>query len=143
VEAATPEERGPVADSLPAETIRAAAEPPIPQAVAAVFPAQPPQESPQPVESKGEGDLLSLIRARLARAISYPESARRRGLSGDLVLGLLLSPEGRIAEISLLASSGNPFLDRAVLKTLRDDGPYPYRPGLIRVPISFRLKTPS
>ena len=45
----------------------------------------------------------------------YPESARRRGQQGRVILQVNVSPEGRPVTVSVEQSSGVPSLDAAAL----------------------------
>jgi len=78
---------------------------------------------------------------------NYPESSRRRGEQGVVLVELFVDPSGRVAEVRLLESSGFAALDAATLGALRD---WRFRPaeraGLpvaarIIHPVHFRLET--
>jgi len=47
--------------------------------------------------------------------LNYPEEARRRGLSGNLILDVALNPDGSVREVSVVRSSGSPVLDQAAI----------------------------
>jgi protein TonB len=78
---------------------------------------------------------------------NYPESSRRRGEQGVVLVELFVDPSGRVAEVRLLESSGFAALDAATLGALRE---WRFRPaeraGLpvaarIIHPVHFRLET--
>ncbi len=64
--------------------------------------------------------------------INYPNEARRRGLSGSLILDVALRPDGTIAEITLLRSSGIASLDQAAISIVRLAAPYARFPRSMR-----------
>lgn len=56
--------------------------------------------------------------------LNYPDEARRRKLSGALILDVALNPDGTINGISLLRSSGERVLDDAAIRIVRLSAPY-------------------
>lgn len=80
------------------------------------------------VATRGSPDALYLDRWEThVEAVgnrNYPEAARRRGLTGELRLLLMLFPDGRIDEVRILSSSGHPELDRAAHHIVRQAAPY-------------------
>lgn len=58
-------------------------------------------------------------RAVYAPSPDYPEEARWEARTGRLVLGFLLTPEGRVGEVRLLQSSGSSEMDAAARDALR------------------------
>ena len=77
---------------------------------------------------------------------TYPPESERRGEQGTAVLLLRVDAEGRVAEVSLAASSGYRALDRAALEAARR---WRFRPAVregrpvestVRAPITFRLQ---
>jgi protein TonB len=96
-----------------------AAPPPVPQ------PAPPaPKAAPGPgpaVIAKGPenvGDLSAQVVFR--KPIRVPLESRRAHEEGIVVLTVLLSVDGRVADISVASSSGFPRLDRAALEAVAD-----------------------
>lgn len=64
--------------------------------------------------------------------VHYPQQARRRGLSGDLVLSVDLLPSGEVAEIRIERGSGHAVLDQAAHEIVSMAAPYaplPIEPG--------------
>ena len=86
--------------------------PPAPQ-VAPAPPAPPVQTGPV-----NGGDLSAQVLFR--KPIRVPLESRRQHEEGIVVLSLLLSPDGRVADISVVTSSGFPRLDRAAMDAVRD-----------------------
>lgn len=76
----------------------------------------------------------------------YPAVARRRGFQGNVVLEVLVGPDGNVIELHVLSSSGYPILDRAAKSSVKN---WIFEPGMrgqekvemwVRVPIRFELK---
>lgn len=63
--------------------------------------------------------------------LNYPEKARRKKLTGNLVLDVAINPDGSIHNLSLIKSSGNKVLDDAARRIVRLAGPYdPFPPDI-------------
>ena len=64
--------------------------------------------------SFGRGDpvLVALIRAIEANK-RYPHAARRAGMEGNVALRVVISPDGKVAECSLVRLCGKSLLDNA------------------------------
>lgn len=56
--------------------------------------------------------------------LNYPDEARRRGLSGTLVLSVRLNPDGELMNIEIARSSGEPVLDQAAMRIVELAAPY-------------------
>ncbi len=56
--------------------------------------------------------------------INYPEEARRRGLSGDLVLDVVLAKDGSLDAVSIVRSSGYKLLDDAAMRIVALSAPF-------------------
>lgn len=72
-------------------------------------------------------------RAKVERVgnLNYPEEARRRGISGNLVLEVALSPDGNIHQITVRRSSGHQILDEAAIRIVELAAPYaPFPPSI-------------
>lgn len=62
----------------------------------------------------------------------YPAEARRLKLFGELQLAVTLLPDGSIASIDVLRSSGHPLLDQAARETLLRAAPFaPFPPEMV------------
>lgn len=55
---------------------------------------------------------------------NYPNEARRRGLSGRLVLQVTLEPDGEVADVRILEPSRHRLLDEAAVRIVRLSAPY-------------------
>ena len=56
--------------------------------------------------------------------LNYPDEARRRGLSGSLVLSVRLDTEGRVQDIAVAQSSSEPILDQAAIRIVELAQPF-------------------
>ncbi|ADJ29500.1 TonB family protein [Nitrosococcus watsonii C-113] len=56
--------------------------------------------------------------------MNYPEEAKRRGLSGSLILVVDLNPNGTVANIVMRHSSGHQALDKAAIRIVRLAAPF-------------------
>ena len=65
--------------------------------------------------------------------INYPEEARRRKLSGNLILTVVLRHDGTVRDIEVDQSSGNKLLDDAARRIVRLAAPFAPFPENIRV----------
>ncbi len=92
------------------------------------------------------GPYLVRLRQRIQEGLSYPATARRRGLAGTVQLEIDLLPSGTVASVIVRSSSSHAVLDEAALETVRRLSPDPFPPGLqsrplrIRLPIVFELQ---
>lgn len=56
--------------------------------------------------------------------LNYPEEARRRALSGSLILEVTLKPDGKLVSSKVLSSSRHPVLDQAALRVVHIAAPF-------------------
>ena len=73
-------------------------------------------------------------RAKVERVgnLNYPEEARIRKISGQLVLDVALNPDGKINQITIRNSSGHKVLDDAAIRIVELAAPYAPFPESIR-----------
>jgi len=94
--------------------------------------------------NNGEGQYRQ-ARASDAPKPRYPESARRDGKEGRVLLRVLVNEEGRSASVEVNRSSGVESLDQAALEAIKRWRFSPARLGdrpvesWVRIPIDFRL----
>ena len=72
-------------------------------------------------------------RAKVERVgnLNYPEEAKQRGISGNLVLDVALTPDGNIHQITVRRSSGRKILDEAAIRIVELAAPYaPFPPSI-------------
>jgi protein TonB len=118
----------------------AAPQPVAPVPVVAAAPAAP----ARPAGPAEGGDLSAKMVSFVAP--SYPLESRRKREEGTVVLSLLLSAEGRVADISVSSSSGFARLDNAALEAVRKwrwsplvrDGQAVMVRGLVRIPFVIK-----
>ena len=91
------------------------------------------------------GIVMIQARYRDTPRPSYPESARREGHEGRVLLRVLVDDQGRTRSVEINNSSGSAALDRAAAEAIQRWRFYPARYGdrpiesWLRIPIEFRL----
>lgn len=91
------------------------------------------------------GAALTQARYRDTPRPEYPESARRAGREGTVLLRVLVDDQGRSKQVEINNSSGSDALDRAAAAAIRRWRFYPARYGdravesWIKIPIEFAL----
>lgn len=73
-------------------------------------------------------------RAKVERVgnLNYPDEARKRRLSGSLILDVALNPDGSVNQIIVRRSSGYKFLDDAAIRIVELASPFAPFPPAIR-----------
>jgi TonB family protein len=95
--------------------------------------------------SSGVGSAVIQARYRDTPRPHYPDSARREGSEGSVLLRVLVDEQGRSKKVEINSSSGSEALDRAATEALWRWRFHPARYGdqalesWLRVPIEFRL----
>ena len=85
---------------------------------------------------------------RPKRAIrpDYPKGSRQRGEQGDVVVEMMVNPQGEVDEATVVSSSGFVELDEAALRAVRFAKFTPARSGgetvasIARITLAFKLK---
>ena len=72
------------------------------------------------------------VRVERIGNLNYPEEARRRKITGNLVLDVALNPDGKINQITILRSSNHKVLDDAAIRIVELAAPYARFPEAIR-----------
>jgi protein TonB len=67
--------------------------------------------------------------------LNYPEEAKRRHLTGNLLLDVALNPDGTVNGISLRRSSGHKTLDDAAIRIVELAAPFAPFPPEVRADI--------
>lgn len=78
----------------------------------------------------------------LQENLYYPRSARRRGITGEVIVKFSLNTNGEVSFISVI-SSANEMLSHAAIKTIEDlsgDFPKPKERLVLKLPINYNLK---
>jgi len=124
---------------VPAATVREQ------QAIAAP-PALPP--APAAAEPELRQTYLDLVAGMLQRHQHYPLSARRRGLSGQVILQFTIHADGRITDPQITDSTGHAVFRMASLRVLQRVGrmpPFPtelrQRQLTVKIPMLYELET--
>jgi protein TonB len=86
----------------------------------------------------------SLIRARVDRALRYPVSLQRRGITGRVELRLSLGASGALERQETLRGSGNAELDGLATRAVSAAAPFPPPPAgpvpvVLDLPVEFKL----
>lgn len=73
-------------------------------------------------------------RAKVERVgnLNYPEEAKRRGLTGSLILDVAINPDGSVNDVIVRRSSGFKVLDDAAIRIVRLAAPFAPFPENIR-----------
>jgi protein TonB len=73
-------------------------------------------------------------RAKVERVgnLNYPDEARKRKLSGNLILDVALNPDGSVNDIVIRRSSGHKILDDAAIRIVHLAAPFSPFPADIR-----------
>ncbi len=92
-------------------------------------------------------EYTSSIQLSIAKAKTYPPTARDNNQQGKAFLSFKLSKDGRVLDLVVVNSSGHEILDQAAIKAIKDAAPYPHIPeklnkkyALLKIPISFVLR---
>jgi protein TonB len=84
-------------------------------------------------------------RYRTPPKVSYPALAKREGLQGQVVVGVLIRKDGEIGDVRVVLGSGHALLDEAAVRGVRTATFYPARMESLNVEawynaaINFRL----
>jgi len=96
-------------------------------------------------DGSGRGANWTQARYRETPKPIYPETARRKGREGTVLLRVLVDDEGRAKSVEINKSSGDDSLDRAAAEAIQRWRFIPARHGektvesWIRIPVDFRL----
>jgi protein TonB len=94
----------------------------------------------------GEPSRSAIPRGGYQVTPTYPATARRLGLEGTALLGVLVDAKGRVGEVVVRRSAGHPDLDRAAADAIKQWQFEPARRGKeaiamwVEVPVHFRLR---
>ena len=95
--------------------------------------------------SSDTGFAVTQARYRDTPRPDYPESARRDGREGRVLLRVLVDDQGRSKQVEINSSSGSDALDRAAAEAIKRWRFHPARYGdkavesWLRIPLEFRL----
>lgn len=89
--------------------------------------------------SASMSNYRGLIAAQLRRHKRYPEEAQRKGVRGTVRISFTISKSGHVTGSRLVASSGEPSLDREVRAMLQRASPFPPIPDDMGSSLSFTV----
>jgi protein TonB len=65
--------------------------------------------------------------------LNYPDQARRQGLTGKLMLDVIMNADGTVRDISILRPSGHAVLDEAAIRIVNLAAPFaPFPPEILK-----------
>jgi protein TonB len=92
------------------------------------------------------GPYLAALRRRIQDMLSYPASARRRGIAGTVHLDIVLEATGAVTDVVVVRSSSHAVLDDAAVDAARALRRVPFPPDVrpralrVRLPVVFELR---
>lgn len=90
-----------------------------------------------------EGAAWDVVRAAIHKHVVYPDSSRRRGEEGRVLLVLTVAADGALARLDATADGASQRLLAAALLAVRRAAPFALSTGgEFRIPIVFRLTPP-
>jgi protein TonB len=127
--------------------------PPAPVPLVLAEPSPPPAVRPPPARpavtapptAARPGDWQQEVRRQFSQQLQrgdfYPAEAINRGLQGEVLVLLLLDPDGSVSAARVEQSSGHPLLDDAALQAVRALRSLPAdAPRQTLLPVRFRLQ---
>lgn len=101
--------------------------------------AVPPAPTSAPMPRELQGRALNTALAAIAKLDFYPREAIERGIEGDVIVLLTLTPNGGVAAAAVATSSGHAILDAAALVAVRGINGLPVAQRQVLLPVRFRL----
>ena len=92
------------------------------------------------------GAYLAGLRQRVQQSLRYPLAARRRGLSGTVLVEIVIRPDGVISGVAVADPSSHAILDDAAVEAIKRLAPEPFpsdvqrRTLRVRLPVVFALE---
>jgi periplasmic protein TonB len=85
---------------------------------------------------------FAYIRDKILRNVSYPDTAKRMGWQGKILLSFVITANGSVRGFKIIKSSGFPLLDKSAIDTVEDAAPFPKPPveAQLVIPIVYRLE---
>lgn len=105
----------------------------------------PPAPSVEPINASPRTVAIDGVSYMKPPQVQYPESARRRGDTGTVVVRALIGADGRVDSVAIEQGSGSRLLDQAGLRAVKRALFNPYRENGITqavytlIPIAFTL----
>lgn len=106
----------------------------------------PPQPSPEIVKKVTDSYTNQLTRA-IAKQKKYPKIAQMRQWQGEVLLNIVIDPQGNLVKADILEESRYKILNNEAIDMVKRASPFPQPPEELRlknftvlVPISFKLE---
>lgn len=134
-----------LAPSTSIAALRAEPKPQVSQQIDGNRPPSPAARTVEPLNESREDTIQLHTRrlkyrdytGRLKRLIynrwSYPEPARRHRLQGQLLVEFAILGNGKLADIKIISSSGQPLLDEGAVKAVVASEPFPPLPAHLQL----------
>ena len=104
------------------------------------------REVKKPKQEKLSTQYLQVNTQKIAKLLKenlyYPRSARKRNITGKVIIKFTLSKDAKVYDIEIIESKNN-ILSRAAMKTILDLSgkfPKPQKKLILQVPIGYELK---
>ncbi len=104
-----------------------------------------PDATEQPRATKPKAVQINAVAFLQQVAPDYPESARNSGDQGRCMVRVLIDPNGRVTQATVVKPSGSKWLDRAAIKAAEQSTFAPYRENgqpiavMVDIPYDFKL----
>ena len=92
--------------------------------------------------SNHQNPFLAEIKRLIDAHNSYPRMARRMGLSGEVVVRMVLDSDGKIVELRVIESSTHAILDEQTMHAIQEASrlfPKPDKAYILHIPIVYQL----
>lgn len=90
-------------------------------------------------QGESENEYISALRREIEKYKRYPTQAKRMRQEGNVVMRFILTPEGKISDISVERSSSIPSLDNAAIAALKRVKPIGPKPSNLQNPLIVTL----
>ena len=89
------------------------------------------------------GEVLKLEPVYYAPRPAYPELAKSQRLEGTGIAQIHIKPDGMVASVNMLKSTGHKILDEAAIHSFLGWRFRPHSINVVRVPIQYRMRFSS
>ena len=89
------------------------------------------------------GEPLKLEAVYYAPRPEYPQLARKQHLEGAGIAEIHINPDGSVASVNMLRSTGHKILDEAVIDAFLGWRFRPHSLQVVRVPVQYRMSLSS
>lgn len=98
--------------------------------------------TPVTLGSNNQNPFLAEVKRLIDEHNKYPRLARRMGLTGEVVVRMVLSQDGRVMELRVIESSTHAILDSQTLQAIEEASkffPKPDKAYILHIPIEYQL----